>query len=135
MIESYLKQWLKKALNDISVMQHELALPEEEIITESVCFHAQQAAEKLLKAYLIYKEEDVKKTHNLILLLEFCSGFDRDFLKFELSDLNFYAVQVRYPGDYEDPTIEDSKHCYVLAIALRDFVLQKMEISEEEILA
>ena len=61
MIESYLKQWLKKALNDISVMRHELALPEEEIITESICFHAQQAAEKLLKAYLIYKKGDVKR--------------------------------------------------------------------------
>jgi len=134
LIEPYLKQWLSKALNDIAVMQHELVLPEEDIIAESVCFHAQQAAEKLLKAFLMHKGEEVKKTHNLVLLLEFCSRLDRGFRKFELSDLNFYAVQVRYPGDYENPSVEDSRHCYALASDMRDFVLQKMKITEKEIL-
>jgi len=45
MIDEYIRRWVIKALNDISVAQHEINLPENEMITDAVCFHCLQAVE------------------------------------------------------------------------------------------
>ncbi len=58
MIDEYIKKWVIKAMNDIKVARHEINLPEDEMTTDAVCFHCQQAAEKLFKAYLIPGAED-----------------------------------------------------------------------------
>jgi HEPN domain-containing protein len=52
-ITPYLKKWLLKSIEDITLVEHELRLPDDEVITSAVCFHAQQAVEKLLKSFLI----------------------------------------------------------------------------------
>jgi len=54
-LKSETKQWLIKALNDFKTAEKLLNFSDEEIITDSVCFHSQQAVEKLLKAYLVEK--------------------------------------------------------------------------------
>ncbi|MBM3706525.1 MAG: HEPN domain-containing protein [Actinobacteria bacterium] len=40
--------WIKKADRDLEVSQREIKLPEP--LTDIICFHAQQAAEKYMKA-------------------------------------------------------------------------------------
>ncbi len=42
----------------IKVIQNEFSLPEEKIVTDAVCFHAQQAVEKFLKSFLISKNTE-----------------------------------------------------------------------------
>jgi len=44
--------WIKKAAKDLLTVEHELSFPD--AVTESICFHCQQATEKLLKAYLVF---------------------------------------------------------------------------------
>ncbi len=39
---------------------------------EVICYHCQQSAEKILKAYALEKEEPLIKTHNLDVLLNQC---------------------------------------------------------------
>lgn len=68
MINEEVKEWLKKAEIDLKVIEHELKLPQEEIVIEAVCFHAQQAVEKHLKAFLIHLKYNIKK---LIILIYF----------------------------------------------------------------
>ena len=63
-------------------------------------FHAQQAAEKALKALLITEAEGFPKTHDLVALVErlpprYVEAFDVD----ALSELNPWAIQGRYPAD------------------------------------
>lgn len=72
MINEYVKKWLIKANNDLKVAINLMKLSSEEIVTEAICFHSQQAVEKLLKAYLITKNVEFGKTHNLEYLLELC---------------------------------------------------------------
>ena len=50
------KNWLIKANNDIVISKHELSLPEDQVVTDGVCFHCQQAVEKFFKALLISKQ-------------------------------------------------------------------------------
>ncbi len=50
------RQWLAKAMNDL--LNADNNLKSEVIPFDTVCFHCQQAAEKLLKAYLAGKGQE-----------------------------------------------------------------------------
>jgi HEPN domain-containing protein len=53
------KMWMRKADNDLKTAKDELNT--EEPATDTICFHAQQCAEKYLKAFLIYHEIEFEK--------------------------------------------------------------------------
>jgi HEPN domain-containing protein len=89
--------------------------------THVACFHAQQCAEKCLKALLVARDQEIPKVHDLQTLNDMCSRagvllpIDADFL----DSLSFFAVQARYPG--EDPTIEEAQEALEIARAVRRF--------------
>ena len=61
--------WFKKAENDLKNAEHTMQM--EEPPYDTICFHAQQCAEKYLKGFLTYHEIEFPKTHsleNLVLL-------------------------------------------------------------------
>ncbi|MHB9028428.1 MAG: HEPN domain-containing protein [Candidatus Latescibacterota bacterium] len=69
-------------------------------------YHAQQCAEKYIKAYLVYQGIDFPRTHNIAQLLELCP--ERDLWEDSLEsaeELSPYAISARYPGD-EGPVRE-----------------------------
>lgn len=109
MNNEYLQKWLIKADNDLKVAEHEINTDKNEMVTEAICFHCQQAVEKYLKAYLIFCKADFGKTHNLEYLLKLCSKYDQEFNKIDVGDLSFYAVEVRYPDDFYIPTVKEAK--------------------------
>jgi HEPN domain-containing protein len=111
-IDEYVKRWITKAKRDLKVSEHELSLPKEDVITDAVCFHCQQAVEKLLKAYLASKNVDFGKTHNLEYLLELCAKEDPDFKPIELGNLSFYAVEIRYSDEFYTPSFDEAKESF-----------------------
>ena len=117
---------MEKADKDIKTAEHELNLPQEETITETVCFHSQQAVEKYLKAFLILKNEEFGRTHNLELLIQLCGKHDNDFLQCNLGNLTEYAVAIRYPGDFCIPDHEEAKKACEIATGIRSFVMEKL---------
>lgn len=70
----------------------------------TLLFHVQQCAEKALKSYIILKKGSVKRTHDLIGLIDICMGIDKEFenLRPLVAELNPYLTLGRYP----DPTFE-----------------------------
>lgn len=62
-----MEAWVRKAENDLRNI--ELVLPAEDAPFDTVCFHAQQAAEKYLKALLTVHGRPFGKTHDLFQLL------------------------------------------------------------------
>ncbi|HRZ79594.1 MAG TPA: HEPN domain-containing protein [bacterium] len=127
MTDPEVKKWLDKAGEDMRIIAHELVLSDEEIVTSAVCFHAQQAAEKYLKAFLTYKNADFGKTHVLEMLQELCSRYDNDFIKIDTGNLTDYAVQLRYPDYYYIPSADEARSAGKLADAIRKFVLKKLK--------
>ena len=103
------KQWLAKAKNDI--LNADNNLKSEEIPFDTVCFHCQQAAEKLLKAYLVGKGQPYPTTHDLLLLLENVLPFSNEAeqLRDVLAILMPYAVEIRYPDDWFMPYNQDAE--------------------------
>jgi HEPN domain-containing protein len=72
--ESNYAAWLPKADNDFLNVENNLST--ERVPWDTVCFHAQQAAEKLLKAFLVHHGRPLLRTHDLIALLAACVEID-----------------------------------------------------------
>lgn len=111
-MNNIVNNWIKKALEDLKVAEHELSLEENQMVTSAICFHSQQAVEKLLKAYLTSKNIKVGKTHDIAYLLQLCINQDSDFIelkKLNVDQLTFYAVEIRYPDDFYIPSMKEAK--------------------------
>ena len=130
--EKIIKLWLLKAESDLRTAQ--ILIKDENPPTESICFHAQQAVEKLLKAYLTYLDIKAPKTHDIATLLELCLSVDEKFKELDqekLEELTFYAVEIRYPDAFYQPSIEEAREALKQAINLKKFILKKLrEIKE-----
>ena len=85
-LKEYIRKWLVKAEHDI--MNAETVIRHNPMILDSACFHCQQAVEKYLKAFLIYKGVAIDKTHNLFFLFELCGQHDTDFINIDIKNMN-----------------------------------------------
>lgn len=123
------KLWIIKAESDLRAAQ--ILISDKDPPTDSICFHAQQAVEKLLKAYLTYAGVRSPKTHDISTLLRLCCRYDKEFVELDcekLEKLTFYAVEVRYPGEFYQPSLEEAQEALTQAINLRDFVIKKLKL-------
>jgi HEPN domain-containing protein len=96
-------EWAAKAEGDFAVMERECAV----IVCpnyDAVCFHAQQCAEKYLKARLCEAGVVFGKTHDLVVLLDQALGVEPgwDTFREDLAYLSDFAVSFRYPGESAD---------------------------------
>lgn len=96
-------EWITKADGDFATAQREIRARKAPNY-DSACFHAQQTAEKYLKAFLQAHEQAPPRVHDLIELLALCFPLDPalSLLEIDLKSLNAYAVQFRYPGQSAD---------------------------------
>ena len=103
------RQWLAKAESDL--LNADNNLKAENVPYDTVCFHCQQAAEKMLKAYLVARGKEYPISHDLLLILERILSLDpkAEKLRDALIFLMPYAVEVRYPDDYSMPSVEDTR--------------------------
>jgi HEPN domain-containing protein len=77
-----------------------------------VAFHAQQCAEKYLKALLVARNVDVPKTHDLAVLVSRLvknGQSTSDITPAIIDQLNPFAVGVRYPDDLGDVERADAE--------------------------
>ena len=118
--------WIDKAEKDLLSVKHELSFPD--AVTETACFHCQQAVEKYLKAYLVFLGISFTKTHEIGELVTKCEDKDSEIsvLKEEADELTDYAVVVRYPDDWFVPDLEEAKGAFEIANKIREFVLNKI---------
>ena len=110
-------QWLRFAQSDLD---DALGPPRGRVLLETLCFHAQQAVEKSLKAVLVAQGIPFPRTHILKILIELlpsdlCLPAD----PFDVGKLTDYAVSSRYPGT-EEPVDEEQ---YREAVRLAESVV------------
>jgi HEPN domain-containing protein len=104
----FVQQWIEKAEGDWRLSHRLMADPEP--YAEGIAFHAQQVAEKYLKAYLTWHQVEFPKTHDIKRLLELVGSCDQVLAEHlsEATELTPYAVEYRYPGEYPLVTAEDA---------------------------
>ncbi len=122
------RAWFKKAENDLINAENTIKM--ESPPTDTICFHAQQCAEKYLKGFLTFHEIDFPKTHSLEDLVLLCKGVAPN-IESELEDieiLSSYGVQVRYPDElYYDIPKDDAQEAIDLAKKVKTVVLKYFE--------
>ncbi len=125
---SIVKLWFKKAENDFKTIENNLK--GEDPPTDSICFHAQQAIEKYIKGASIYFGEHITKTHDLVNLLTTIVKHISQLgdLEDELDEISRYGVEVRYPDILYEPTLDESKEAYEIALKVKDIVLDRVKI-------
>ena len=123
----HIEQWLEKADHDLIAAK--VIIDIQPIILDIACFHCQQAVEKYLKTYLVFKKQKFPKTHNLDLLLKNCIDLDSAFVAIDLLNLEDFAVRSRYPHDSIIPTTEETEHFYQLALAVKTLVLRVVKLN------
>jgi len=109
--------WAASAEEDFILAR--TALQRKQPLVSGACFHAQQCAEKYMKALLLSKGADFPKTHDLLMLNNLCSvaGIFLEIDPKHLNTLSDYAVRTRYPG--EGPNADDAKEAIELAKVVR----------------
>jgi HEPN domain-containing protein len=100
------REWVEKAEGDFATASREMRARKSPNY-DAACFHAQQCAEKYLKAILQEAAIPFGKTHHLISLLELVVTVEPaiEILRPQLQSLNTYSVSVRYPGESADRTM------------------------------
>lgn len=93
------QEWIDKAEGDYIAAQRENRARKNPVY-DAACFHAQQCAEKYLKARLTEAGIAFGKTHNLLLLLGLLLAVEPGWMSMRprLIALSVYAVDYRYPG-------------------------------------
>ena len=101
------QDWLAHAKSDLNLAR--LARNHKTVLPEQVCFHAQQACEKALKAVLLSKGLEFPLVHDIEVLLDVArtGGIRLPREIREAGALSPYAVEARYPGYDEDITATD----------------------------
>lgn len=123
------RQWIEKAENDLIAAEHTLTLTPN-CPFEIVCFHAQQCAEKYLKALLVARSIDFPKTHDLRLLNQLLPADIQLGLELtRLFVLNRYAIASRYPGDCEPFTREEAQQAVDTAKIVKAAVKPHLKLS------
>ncbi len=116
--EQWINRWIQKAEIDLNAAEKLCSFPD--ILTDIVCFHCQQSVEKALKGFLISRSKEIGKIHDLVLLIEECSECDPSFQAYlnECSELNSYAVDVRYPGPNDSCTEDEARKALKFAVTI-----------------
>ena len=99
--QSLSREWLDFAHMDLSSAEFLLGM--HPVPVEIICYHCEQAAEKFLKAVLIYHGVEAPKTHDLVQLCKLCVQLDQSWEQMigACVELSPYGVQVRSPSDME----------------------------------
>ncbi len=115
--------WLFKAASDLRAARACLAAGS----PDTACFHCQQAAEKSLKAFLIFHGIVFPFSHDLGKLIALSAQKDPAFnsLLAEATSLNPFAVDMRYDDEFWPPTEEVAEQI-VKAEKINRFVVERL---------
>jgi HEPN domain-containing protein len=107
-VRELVDRWLAYARDDLKAAEE---LKSSEIPARISCFHAQQAAEKAIKAVFVLEQVDFPYTHDLVKLAEALPpGWKPGASSADLADLSRWSVESRYPRlDEPDSAIQSAR--------------------------
>jgi len=116
------RSWLSKAMRDLASAR-KLAGGAEPYLDTAV-YHCQQAAEKALKAFLVFHDQRFPKTHDLRSLANLAEPYKEGLatLYDAAERLTPYAVAFRYPETIEIPGKEEFDLAAQAATTILDFI-------------
>lgn len=128
-VRELVERWLAYARDDLRAAEE---LKDTEIPARISSFHAQQAAEKALKAVFVLEQVDFPYTHDLVQLVEALPpGWAIGPSTAELADLSRRAVEARYPM-LDEPDSGDAESALRTASTLLEELTRRIVSRAEE---
>ena len=123
------KAWFEIAATDLSTARHLFNSMHPKPL-EIICYHCQQAAEKALKGFLLDREIEPPRTHELERLCAMCLEYDDAFIPIQVAcqELTAYASSARYPGHAEIEeqdaifSLKEADRIYTICVSLVPYV-------------
>jgi len=113
------RRWISKAEHDRTNAKHTLKLGSD-CPFDTVCFHAQQYAEKYLKAILVMHLVHFPRIHDMVELARLLpEGSETGATGDELRLLSLYGVEGRYPETGEEPSRPEAEKALSIADKIR----------------
>jgi HEPN domain-containing protein len=108
------RAWMTRAYSNLRLAENGRS---QDVMLEDLCFNAQQATEKALKAVCLLKGLEFPKTHSIVRLLDIIEsgGVTIPETVKDADILTQYAVQTRYPSPVEEITEEEYEEALSLA--------------------
>lgn len=124
------REWLNRARSNLA--QARAFQPG--VYFEDLCFNAQQAAEKAIKALLLHRGIYFPYIHDLAELLRLLEQRGEDIPPpvRDAKQLTDYAVEARYPGPLEPVSREEYKEALALAEEVVRWVEERLRSQESE---
>lgn len=121
------ERWMQDAHADLLVAGR---IGEEWLAPKIAAFHAQQAAEKALKALLTFAQVDFPRTHAIALLLHLCeaAGYDDVDVISDAMIMTRYAVATRYISEDEPVNVGEAQKSLSLAQQVIAWVEAKLHV-------
>ena len=119
------QEWLSIAKTDLAASQ---SLAPNDAFAAQASFHAQQSAEKALKAFLVWHQVRFKKDHDIRYLGDLILKIDPTLtgLIDEAVSLNPYAVTTRYPGFSDEIEADEVKEAIKIAGKVHNAILTRL---------
>ncbi len=120
--------WLTKAKGDLRMAK--AAVEVEDPLWDQCCFHAQQAAEKALKALLVSMDQDVPRTHDLVFVVEKIAELlpEASELMEDAAAMSQYGVAPRYPSFLTSETEEEADETRRRAVGIYDWAVSRLKM-------
>jgi len=126
-IRDFVSQWLGKAEADLAAAEILAGRDLDDYFTSA--FHSQQAAEKLLKAFLVRHQIEFRKTHDLSQLLHLAGQADPSLQ--EALDvctwLTPFGADLLYPGEYPEVDRSTAQKALRDARRIRQEILARLD--------
>lgn len=130
MNDKLVEEWISKAEEDFKTIE-ELSGKDRAAFATTICFHAQQCAEKYLKALLTKYNLEPPWTHNLETLLDILLSYIPSLDKFrtELTKLTPFGTEYRYPG--RSASSKEAESCINIVNEIRVFFTEEIKLEED----
>lgn len=131
-LRELVEDWLTKASGDSRAAERLEPADEEEgydpALYGRAAFYRQQAAEKSLKAFLSANALAFGKTHDLERLVRLAASIDDEFrtLSDSAEHLAPFAVEIRYPGDWDELSTAEYEEIKEAAEQIVEFVTERI---------
>ena len=123
------REWIEKADEDFEFAS--VNLDEGKPFHAQICYHFGQATEKYLKAFIVARKLEFRKTHDLPLLLKTCISEDPAFdnLKEDCEYLTTFYIETRYPVHWPtDFSASEAQKSLQSARKVQSFVKERLQL-------
>jgi len=112
------EMWVRRAENDFSVA--ELTFVNAPVVTDATCFHAHQAAEKYLKAVVVWTGRPPPRTHRLGRILKRCPGLVQDAAVRRACSVLLVLYRCSRYAESREPTVDEARAAIAATRVVRE---------------